>query len=214
MRRIADLELAKTAERVRERGIVGLEVGTTLMDRIVGEGYNEAMGARELRRAVTRLVDDALSDAVLHGRVGAAPCGELCAAMRRALPGIDAVAQRALPTRPPHHTPPPPACLPPLRAAAPWRHRLPGLRRRGAHAGDEPRRGQQHRQRPDRLLQPGVGGLRARRRPRRRRRLAATAWQRCGVTLRLPPTRPPPNLVRCDVIDDTHKQHRTQLNHC
>lgn len=32
-------------------------------------GYNEAMGARELRRAVTRLVDDALSDALLRGEV-------------------------------------------------------------------------------------------------------------------------------------------------
>lgn len=32
-------------------------------------GYNEALGARELRRAVTRLVDDALSDALLRGEV-------------------------------------------------------------------------------------------------------------------------------------------------
>lgn len=39
------------------------------MDVIVAQGYNEAMGARELRRAVTRLVDDALSDAVLRGEV-------------------------------------------------------------------------------------------------------------------------------------------------
>ena len=70
MRRIADLELAKTAGRMWERGI-GLEVATALMDRIVAEGYNEAMGARELRRAVTRLVDDALSDAVLRGEVRA-----------------------------------------------------------------------------------------------------------------------------------------------
>jgi hypothetical protein len=69
VRRIADLELAKTAERMRGVGVVGLEVGPALMDRILGEGYNEAMGARELRRAVTRLVDDALSDAVLRGEV-------------------------------------------------------------------------------------------------------------------------------------------------
>lgn len=39
------------------------------MDAIVAAGYNEAMGARELRRAVVRLVDDALSDAVLRGEV-------------------------------------------------------------------------------------------------------------------------------------------------
>lgn len=69
VRAIADLELAKTAERVRERGIA-LEVSTALMQRIVAEGYNEAMGARELRRAVVHLVDDPLSDALLRGEVG------------------------------------------------------------------------------------------------------------------------------------------------
>lgn len=69
VRRIADLELAKTAACLAERGVAGLEVGTALMDRIVAEGYNEAMGARELRRAITRLVDDALSDALLNNKV-------------------------------------------------------------------------------------------------------------------------------------------------
>jgi hypothetical protein len=69
VRRIADLELAKTAACLAERGVAGLEVGTALMARIVAEGYNEAMGARELRRAITRLVDDALSDALLNNKV-------------------------------------------------------------------------------------------------------------------------------------------------
>jgi ATP-dependent Clp protease ATP-binding subunit ClpA len=68
VRRIADLELAKTAARMAERGI-GLEVSSALMATIVEQGWNEAMGARELRRAVTRLVDDALSDAVLRDEV-------------------------------------------------------------------------------------------------------------------------------------------------
>jgi len=40
------------------------------MDRLVEEGYSESMGARELRRAVMRLVDDNLSDAILTGEVG------------------------------------------------------------------------------------------------------------------------------------------------
>jgi hypothetical protein len=70
VRRIADLELAKTAARMADRGI-GLEVSNSLMERITAEGYNESMGARELRRAVTRLVDDALSDALLRGEVRA-----------------------------------------------------------------------------------------------------------------------------------------------
>ena len=65
---IAELELAKTAERAAERGIA-LRVEPAVMDLIIEEGYSETMGARELRRAVTRVVDDALSDAILTGRV-------------------------------------------------------------------------------------------------------------------------------------------------
>jgi ATP-dependent Clp protease ATP-binding subunit ClpC len=65
---IAELELAKTAERVAERGIA-LRVEAPVLDMIIEEGYSESMGARELRRAVTRVVDDALSDAILTGQV-------------------------------------------------------------------------------------------------------------------------------------------------
>ena len=46
-----------------------LEITAALMDRIVGEGYDQEYGARPLRRAIVRLVDDALSDALLHGRL-------------------------------------------------------------------------------------------------------------------------------------------------
>ena len=69
VRSIADLELSKTAARTAERGI-GLQVSGRAMDRLVEEGYSESMGARELRRAVMRLVDDNLSDAILTGEVG------------------------------------------------------------------------------------------------------------------------------------------------
>ena len=65
---IAELELAKTAERVAERGIA-LRVEAPVLDMIIEEGYSETMGARELRRAVTRVVDDALSDAILTGHI-------------------------------------------------------------------------------------------------------------------------------------------------
>ena len=34
---------------------------------LLEEGYNQAMGARELRRAVMRLVDDPLADFLLNG---------------------------------------------------------------------------------------------------------------------------------------------------
>ena len=65
---IATLELAKTAERAAERGIA-LRVEDAVMELIIEEGYSETMGARELRRAVTRIIDDGLSDAILTGRV-------------------------------------------------------------------------------------------------------------------------------------------------
>jgi ATP-dependent Clp protease ATP-binding subunit ClpC len=67
-RAIADLELASTAARVAARGL-HLEITAALMDRIVSEGYDQEYGARPLRRAIVRLVDDALSDALLHGRL-------------------------------------------------------------------------------------------------------------------------------------------------
>lgn len=40
---------------------------------VVADGYSASMGARELRRAVMRLVDDELSDALLTGRVRCCP---------------------------------------------------------------------------------------------------------------------------------------------
>jgi ATP-dependent Clp protease ATP-binding subunit ClpC len=67
-RLIADLELASTAARMAERGL-HLEVTADLMARIVEEGYDKEYGARPLRRAIVRLVDDALSDAMLKGEL-------------------------------------------------------------------------------------------------------------------------------------------------
>ena len=70
VRAIADLELAKSAERLAQhRGVAGLQVSQAVMQALVEAGYSQAMGARELRRAVTALVDDALCDAVLREEV-------------------------------------------------------------------------------------------------------------------------------------------------
>lgn len=73
---IAELELAKTSERAAERGI-GLRLGPGVMDLLIEEGYSESMGARELRRAVTRVIDDALSDAILMGQVAPGQVAEV-----------------------------------------------------------------------------------------------------------------------------------------
>ena len=65
-RRIASLELAATAARVAARGL-HLEVTAALMAAITAAAAEREYGARPLKRAITRLVDDPLSDALLAG---------------------------------------------------------------------------------------------------------------------------------------------------
>ncbi|CAK0784796.1 hypothetical protein CVIRNUC_008000 [Coccomyxa viridis] len=65
---IAALLMQETRERIAQRGI-GLEVTPALMRFICQEGHSEEYGARPLRRAITRIVDDALSDAILNGEL-------------------------------------------------------------------------------------------------------------------------------------------------
>eukprot|EP00897_Mesotaenium_endlicherianum_P002931 jgi/Mesen1/2666/ME000167S01816 len=66
VREIVDMMLEETKARMRARG-VGLEISEALIARIGDEGYDRAYGARPLRRAVTRLVEDPLSEALLQG---------------------------------------------------------------------------------------------------------------------------------------------------
>ncbi|KAK9833567.1 hypothetical protein WJX81_006674 [Elliptochloris bilobata] len=81
MRRIADLELAQLAQRLAARG-VGLEVSGAVMALICARGYDQAYGARPLRRALTSLLEDPIADALLAGRLptGAKACVVLDAA--------------------------------------------------------------------------------------------------------------------------------------
>lgn len=69
VRTIADILLRETAERMMESRGIHLQVTAATMEQLCAEGYDQAYGARPLRRAITRLVEDALSDAVLHGRL-------------------------------------------------------------------------------------------------------------------------------------------------
>ncbi|CAI5473567.1 unnamed protein product, partial [Closterium sp. Yama58-4] len=64
IRVIASMMVKESADRLALKGI-NLEVSEALMERICEEGYDRAYGARPLRRAVTRLVDDPISEAVL-----------------------------------------------------------------------------------------------------------------------------------------------------
>lgn len=46
---------------------IGLELSESVMDLICQVGYDQAYGARPLRRAVTMIVEDPLSEAFLYG---------------------------------------------------------------------------------------------------------------------------------------------------
>ena len=46
-----------------------LDVTESFKERLVEEGYNPAYGARPLRRAVMRLLEDSLAEEVLSGRI-------------------------------------------------------------------------------------------------------------------------------------------------
>jgi ATP-dependent Clp protease ATP-binding subunit ClpC len=67
---IADLLIREVANRLSEQGIT-LQVTAAVKERLIAEGYNPSYGARPLRRAITRLVEDHLAEAMLAGRIQA-----------------------------------------------------------------------------------------------------------------------------------------------
>lgn len=66
MLEILNMMLLEVRGRLVSLGI-GLEVSEAVMDFICKQGYDRSYGARPLRRAVTRLVEDPLSDACHSG---------------------------------------------------------------------------------------------------------------------------------------------------
>ncbi len=66
LQQIVDLMLADTEQRLAQRSI-DLEVTRSARDLLVAQGYEPIYGARPLRRAVQRLLDDLLAEAILHG---------------------------------------------------------------------------------------------------------------------------------------------------
>lgn len=65
---IADILLREVSTRLAEQGIE-LEVTAKFKDRVVQEGYNPSYGARPLRRAIMRLLEDSLAEAMLAGSI-------------------------------------------------------------------------------------------------------------------------------------------------
>jgi len=62
---IAELEFAKTAERVKDKG-VSLVLSAAFKDEVIDQGFDAAYGARSLRRSVVKLLDDELANSLLE----------------------------------------------------------------------------------------------------------------------------------------------------
>ena len=69
LQQIVRILLQSVTTRLHEQGME-LEVSDEAMAKIVAEGTDVAMGARPLKRAIQRLVEDPISDAILEGRAG------------------------------------------------------------------------------------------------------------------------------------------------
>ena len=67
-RRIADMMIREVERRMGEQGVT-LRCDETVADQLAQEGYDEAFGARPLRRVVQRRLEDTLSEELLSGRV-------------------------------------------------------------------------------------------------------------------------------------------------
>lgn len=65
---IAEIMLKEVFGRLTEKGIT-LEVSDRFKDRLITEGYSPSYGARPLRRAIMRLLEDSLAEEILSGRI-------------------------------------------------------------------------------------------------------------------------------------------------
>ena len=67
MQRIVEMELAKVSERIAPKALQ-LEVGQDVLDHLIETNFNQDFGARPLKRAVERHLEDPLSEAILRGQ--------------------------------------------------------------------------------------------------------------------------------------------------
>ncbi|HEY9674563.1 MAG TPA: ATP-dependent Clp protease ATP-binding subunit [Waterburya sp.] len=68
VKQIASILLGEVCSRLTEQGMT-LEVTERFKDRLVEEGYDPSYGARPLRRAISRLLEDCLAEEILSGRI-------------------------------------------------------------------------------------------------------------------------------------------------
>jgi ATP-dependent Clp protease ATP-binding subunit ClpC len=65
LRRIVDLQLTEVLQRLEERG-VSLTLDEAAADFLINKGFNEDYGARPLRRAIERFIEDPLAEQILR----------------------------------------------------------------------------------------------------------------------------------------------------
>ncbi|MGE9268273.1 MAG: ATP-dependent Clp protease ATP-binding subunit [Verrucomicrobiales bacterium] len=70
LNKIVDLEVAKLLKRLDEKEIA-LELQDSARDLLIKEGYDPSYGARPMRRAVERFLEDPLAEALLSGEIKA-----------------------------------------------------------------------------------------------------------------------------------------------
>ena len=70
--RIVNLELKKVCDRLKENGRE-LVIEQPVIDFIIEKGFQPEYGARPLRRAIERYIEDELADSILRGFLAEAP---------------------------------------------------------------------------------------------------------------------------------------------
>ena len=68
MRAIVDLELGKLADRLRDKKLK-IDVSDEVKEFLIEKGYDKKLGARPLRRAVEKYLEDNLAEALLSGNL-------------------------------------------------------------------------------------------------------------------------------------------------
>ncbi|MGF1490161.1 MAG: ATP-dependent Clp protease ATP-binding subunit [Prochloraceae cyanobacterium] len=67
VKQIADLLLKEVSQLLSQQRDIALKVSDRFKDKVVEVGYDPAYGARPLRRAIMRLLEDSLAEAILSG---------------------------------------------------------------------------------------------------------------------------------------------------
>ncbi|MCX6502837.1 MAG: AAA family ATPase, partial [Microbacterium sp.] len=70
LRQIVDLFTKRLAERLLDRDLT-LELSREAKDKLIEIGFDPTLGARPLRRAMQREIEDQLSEQILHGQLDA-----------------------------------------------------------------------------------------------------------------------------------------------